>query len=133
MPTIRQLIQTSPAKATELFTKLAETSGNAVKTRERFFPVSVTWSTTLRRMRSSKPSTVRPRWQTWPLRPSTLRSADLLRRLGQSSSEGQNACDGQRTAMTDRPTPAGPFGTADCSGGDRPVAWTSRQTLANKK
>src|ERR671917_58538 len=35
MPTIRQLIQTSPAKATELFTKLAETSGNAVKTRER--------------------------------------------------------------------------------------------------
>jgi len=37
MPTIRQLIQTSPAKATELFTKLAETSGNAVKTRERLF------------------------------------------------------------------------------------------------
>src|SRR5215211_5303704 len=37
MPTIRQLIQTSPAKATELFGKLAETSGNAVKTRERLF------------------------------------------------------------------------------------------------
>src|SRR5919107_940534 len=37
MPTIRQLIQTSPAKANELFTKLAETSGNAVKTRERLF------------------------------------------------------------------------------------------------
>src|SRR5215203_5210000 len=37
MPTIRQLIQTSPAKATELFTKLAETSGTAVKTRERLF------------------------------------------------------------------------------------------------
>src|SRR3982751_1143894 len=37
MPTIRQLIQTGPAKATELFAKLAETSGNAVKTRERLF------------------------------------------------------------------------------------------------
>src|SRR3954469_21794903 len=37
MPTIRQLIQTSPAKATELFAKLAETSGNALKTRERLF------------------------------------------------------------------------------------------------
>src|SRR5215204_3022878 len=37
MPTIRQLIQTSPAKATELFAKLAETSGSAVKTRERLF------------------------------------------------------------------------------------------------
>ncbi len=37
MPTIRQLIQTSPAKANELFGKLAETSGNAVKTRERLF------------------------------------------------------------------------------------------------
>src|SRR3954470_20784406 len=37
MPTIRQLIQTSPAKANELFTKLVETSGNAVKTRERLF------------------------------------------------------------------------------------------------
>src|SRR5215207_48604 len=36
MPTIRQLIQTSPAKATELFTKLVETSGNA-KARERLF------------------------------------------------------------------------------------------------
>src|SRR4029450_1627849 len=37
MPNIRQLIQTSPAKANELFAKLAETSGNAVKTRERLF------------------------------------------------------------------------------------------------
>src|SRR4051812_29142752 len=37
MPTIRQLIQTRPAKANELFAKLAETSGNAVKTRERLF------------------------------------------------------------------------------------------------
>src|SRR3954464_6623726 len=37
MPTIRQLVQTSPAKANELFTKLVETSGNAVKTRERLF------------------------------------------------------------------------------------------------
>src|SRR3954465_1236351 len=37
MPSIRQLIQTSPAKANELFTKLVETSGNAVKTRERLF------------------------------------------------------------------------------------------------
>src|SRR4051812_4830321 len=37
MPTLRQLIQTSPAKANELFAKLAETSGNAVKTRERLF------------------------------------------------------------------------------------------------
>jgi len=37
MPTIRQLIQTSPAKANVLFAKLAETSGNAVKTRERLF------------------------------------------------------------------------------------------------
>src|SRR5215212_3578182 len=37
MPTIRQLIQTSPAKATELFAKLAETSGSAVKARERLF------------------------------------------------------------------------------------------------
>src|ERR1044072_2244792 len=35
MPTIRQLIQTSPAKANELFAKLVETSGNAVKTRQR--------------------------------------------------------------------------------------------------
>src|ERR671939_625624 len=37
MPTTRQLIQTSPAKANELFAKLTETSGNAVKTRERLF------------------------------------------------------------------------------------------------
>src|SRR3954465_13568152 len=37
MPTIRQLIQTSPAKANELFAKLVETSPNAVKTRERLF------------------------------------------------------------------------------------------------
>jgi len=37
MTTIRQLIQTSPAKANELFAKLVETSGNAVKTRERLF------------------------------------------------------------------------------------------------
>jgi hypothetical protein len=37
MTTIRQLIQTSPAKANELFAKLAETSENAVKTRERLF------------------------------------------------------------------------------------------------
>src|SRR5215212_6848264 len=37
MPTIRQLIQTSPAKANELFAKLADTSGNAVKIRERLF------------------------------------------------------------------------------------------------
>src|SRR3954470_20066961 len=37
MTTIRQLIQTSPVKANELFAKLAETSGNAVKTREKLF------------------------------------------------------------------------------------------------
>src|SRR3954464_1027263 len=37
MPTIRQLIQTSPAKANELFAKLAETSGNAGTPRERLF------------------------------------------------------------------------------------------------
>src|SRR3982751_4607284 len=37
MPTIRQLIQTSPAKANELFAKLVETSGSAIKTRERLF------------------------------------------------------------------------------------------------
>ena len=37
MTTIRQLIQTSPAKANELFAKLTETSGNAVKTREKLF------------------------------------------------------------------------------------------------
>src|SRR4051812_2279225 len=37
MTTIRQLIQTSPARANELFARLVETSGNAVKTRERLF------------------------------------------------------------------------------------------------
>jgi hypothetical protein len=37
MTTIRQLIQTSPAKANELFAKLADTSEGAVKTRERLF------------------------------------------------------------------------------------------------
>ncbi len=37
MTTIRQLIQTSPARANELFAKLAETSDGAVKTRERLF------------------------------------------------------------------------------------------------
>src|SRR4051794_30386000 len=37
MTTIRQLIQTSPAKANELFAKLTETSGHAVKTREKLF------------------------------------------------------------------------------------------------
>jgi len=37
MTTIRQLMQTSPARANELFAKLAETSDNAVKTRERLF------------------------------------------------------------------------------------------------
>ncbi|WP_026190886.1 DUF2382 domain-containing protein [Methylobacterium sp. WSM2598] len=35
MTTIRQLIQTSPTRANELLAKLAETSDNAVKTRER--------------------------------------------------------------------------------------------------
>lgn len=35
MTTIRQLIQTSPTKANELFAVLASTSNNAVKTRER--------------------------------------------------------------------------------------------------
>src|SRR5688572_21369844 len=35
MTTIRQLIQTSPAKANELFAKLADTSETAVKTRDR--------------------------------------------------------------------------------------------------
>jgi hemerythrin HHE cation binding domain-containing protein len=35
--TIRQLIQTSPAKAIELFGRLVETSGSAVRTRERLF------------------------------------------------------------------------------------------------
>jgi len=37
MTTIRQFIQTSPAKANELFAKLLETSDNATKTRERLF------------------------------------------------------------------------------------------------
>ena len=35
MTTIRQLIQTSPAKANELFARLVDTSDNAIKTRER--------------------------------------------------------------------------------------------------
>src|SRR3954454_18582710 len=35
MTTIRQLIQTSPTRANELFSVLADTSNNAVKTRER--------------------------------------------------------------------------------------------------
>src|SRR5919112_862518 len=37
MTTIRQFIQTSPTKAMELFSRLAETSDTAVKTRERLF------------------------------------------------------------------------------------------------
>ena len=37
MTTIRQLIQTSPAKANELFAKLVDTSETAVKTRDRLF------------------------------------------------------------------------------------------------
>lgn len=37
MTTIRQLLQSSPAKANELFAKLADTSDGAVKTRERLF------------------------------------------------------------------------------------------------
>jgi hypothetical protein len=37
MTTIRQLIQNGPAKANELFAKLGDTSGTAVKTRERLF------------------------------------------------------------------------------------------------
>lgn len=37
MTTIRRLIQTSPAKANDLFARLAETSVNALKTRERLF------------------------------------------------------------------------------------------------
>lgn len=37
MTTIRQLIQTSPAKANELLAKLADTSDTAVKTRDRLF------------------------------------------------------------------------------------------------
>jgi hypothetical protein len=38
MTTIRQFIQTSPAKADELFAKLLDTSDNATKTRERLLP-----------------------------------------------------------------------------------------------
>ena len=37
MTTIRQLIQTSPAKANELLAKLEDTSDTAVKTRDRLF------------------------------------------------------------------------------------------------
>jgi hypothetical protein len=37
MTTIRQIIQTSPIKANELFDKLVDTSDTAVKTRERLF------------------------------------------------------------------------------------------------
>jgi stress response protein YsnF len=37
MTTIRQLLQNSPAKANELFARLADTSDTAVKTRERLF------------------------------------------------------------------------------------------------
>ena len=37
MTTIRQLIQSSPAKANELFAKLVDTSESAVKTREKLF------------------------------------------------------------------------------------------------
>src|SRR3954447_25235919 len=37
MTAIRQFIQTSPAKANELFGKLLETSDSASKTRERLF------------------------------------------------------------------------------------------------
>lgn len=37
MTTIRQLIQASPAKANELFTKLVDTSETAIKTRDRLF------------------------------------------------------------------------------------------------
>ena len=37
MTTIRQLLQTSPAKANELFAKLLDTSDTAVKTREKLF------------------------------------------------------------------------------------------------
>jgi hypothetical protein len=37
MTTIRQLIQSSPTKANELFAKLVDTSENAVKTREKLF------------------------------------------------------------------------------------------------
>ena len=37
MTTIRQMIQSSPAHANELFAKLVDTSENAVKTREKLF------------------------------------------------------------------------------------------------
>src|ERR671916_2251883 len=37
MTPLRQLIQTSPARANELFTKLVDTSETAVKTREKIF------------------------------------------------------------------------------------------------
>jgi hypothetical protein len=37
MTTVRQLIQTSPAKANELLARLADTSDSAIKTRERLF------------------------------------------------------------------------------------------------
>jgi uncharacterized protein DUF2382/hemerythrin HHE cation binding domain-containing protein len=37
MTTIKEFIQTSPAKANEIFAKLVDTSGTAVKTRERLF------------------------------------------------------------------------------------------------
>jgi len=37
MASIRQLIQTSPARASELLVRLADTSDNAVKTRDRLF------------------------------------------------------------------------------------------------
>src|SRR5215212_3500171 len=37
MTTIRQLIQSSPSRANELFAKLVDTSANAGKTRERLF------------------------------------------------------------------------------------------------
>jgi hypothetical protein len=37
MPTIRQMIQTSPAKAAELLARLVETPDTALKTRERLF------------------------------------------------------------------------------------------------
>jgi hypothetical protein len=37
MTTIRQLLQTAPAKANELLAKLVDTSDTAIKTRERLF------------------------------------------------------------------------------------------------
>ena len=37
MTTIRQMLQTGPAKANELFAKLVDTSDGAIKTRERLF------------------------------------------------------------------------------------------------